>query len=137
MKKIFILVMMAVSNLAASGEIYKTKDNFTNEEIVWFTNKNRQDGRIFITATDEPKKVRIGVTAPPGNTVDCRNMPIRLRDKNGKIHDIVAEEGRSWCYATVEAELFTENFMLRIPLFRGYADISVDAKNFDPTILTK
>ena len=137
MKIVWLILIMLLQTYAISGKIYKSKDDFTNEEIVWFTNKNNKDGRLFVSASGKAGYVKISYSAPPGNVVDCRNNSILIKDKDEKIHKVDASDSRTWCSATVRQEILNEKFMMRVPLYRGYADLTIDAKEYDPLILTK
>ena len=142
MKKLFFIALVFCGSVAAQGAqsvgwVYENKDKFTGTVSRIFTASNTQKARIMLSKSAS-NFVEVAIFAERGNLPDCRKLPLLVKDKNNKIHEIKMRDSHDACFGVAPSVLFEEQFSVRIYMVRGgYSDIDVDAKNFDASVLTE
>lgn len=132
------IVLFLCSALSNAGEHFSTKDDFTGDINKGFvtTDKEAASNRaIYLIANYDAKRNTVGfVVKPLSGATSCDKKYLLLKDSNGKIHKIDADEkGPDTCIVnSIDVDLVKKPFRVRIPMHSGRdLDIDVDTTTLD------
>lgn len=131
-------LLLFCSALLQAGEHYNNKDDFTGEIKKGFVSTEREaasNRAVYLIANYDSKRNTVTFIARPiSGTTECNNRYLLLKDSNGVIHKIDADEkGFNTCIASgLDANLVKKPFRVRIPMYSGAdLDIDIDTTSLD------
>lgn len=132
------ILLFICSALSNAGEHYSTNDDFTGKTHKGFstTEKEAASNRaIYIISNYDSKRNTVSFLVKPlSGATSCDKKYLLLKDSNGKIHEIDADEkDLSTCIAkSIDADLVKKPFRVRIPMHSDAdLDIDVDTTTLD------
>lgn len=132
------ILLLLCSALSHAGEHFSKKDDFTGETNKGFvtTEKEAASNRaIYLISNYDSKRNTVGFLVQPlSGATECNKKYLLLKDSNGEIHKIDADEkGLNKCVVySLDANLVKKPFRVRIPMHSGSdLDIDVDTTSLD------